>query len=211
MMDDDGILRAQSRINGAEFLNYDTRCPIILPRGTRITQLIVKQYHEDGNHVRGTNGTLCDISSRFWIISAREEIRSWETNCNGCKRRKASPAVEIMSPLPQSRLGESMKVFNSCGIDFAGPFETKVGRGKIRNKRYLCLFTCMAVRAVHLEMAYSLTTDSFINFLWRFVYRRGCPKQIISDNGKNFVAGEKELRLLINEINVNSVKEKQLT
>ena len=66
----------------------------------------------------------------------------------------------------------------------------------------------MAVRAVHLEMAYSLTTDSFLNCLWRFVYRRGCPKQIISDNGKNFVAGEKELRLLIKEINVNSVKEK---
>ena len=55
---DDGILRANSRINGADFLNYNTRYPIILPRGMHITQLIVKYYHENGKHVRGINGTL---------------------------------------------------------------------------------------------------------------------------------------------------------
>ena len=123
-------------------------------------------------------------------------------------KRNAKAASQIMAALPQSRLGNSLKAFWSSGLDYAGPFETKVGRGKSRNKRYLCLFTCMATRAVHLELAYSLSTDSFLNCFWRFVYRRGCPSQIISDNGKNFVAGEHELKLLIKEIDFDAVKEK---
>ena len=52
-------------------------------------------------------------------------------------------------------------------VDFGGPFMTKQGRGKTRQKRYLCLFTCLESRAVHLELAYSLDTDSFLNAFFR--------------------------------------------
>ena len=44
---------------------------------------------------------------------------------------------------------------------FAGPFVTVQGRGKQREKQYLCLFTCFASRAVHLEIAFGLDVDSF--------------------------------------------------
>ena len=36
------------------------------------------------------------------------------------------------------------------------------GRGRYREKCYLCLFTCIISRAVHLEMAYGLDIDSFV-------------------------------------------------
>ena len=61
-------------------------------------------------------------------------------------------------------------------------------------KRYGCLFTCLAARAVHIEVVYSLDTDGFINAFRRFVRLRGCPTTIFSDNDTNFRAGEKELR-----------------
>jgi len=37
------------------------------------------------------------------------------------------------------------------------------------------LFTCLTTRAVHLEMSYSLDTDSFINAFIRMTSRRGTP------------------------------------
>ena len=67
------------------------------------------------------------------------------------------------------------------------------GRGKRREKRYLCLFTCLTSRAVHLEMAYGLDVDSFMRTFTRMTDRRGLPKEIISDNGTNFVGANKEL------------------
>ena len=49
-LDDDGLIRSNGRLEHAEYLNYDAKYPIILPRGHWITQLIVKHYHEMGNH-----------------------------------------------------------------------------------------------------------------------------------------------------------------
>ena len=40
-----------------------------------------------------------------------------------------------------------------------GPLEVKQRRNLLR--RYCCMFTCLASRSTHLEMAYDLTTGSF--------------------------------------------------
>ena len=50
------------------------------------------------------------------------------------------------------------------------------------------------MRAVHLEVAHNLTTDSLLQALRRFISRRGKPRQIYSDKGTNFVGAEKTLR-----------------
>jgi hypothetical protein len=47
---------------------------------------------------------------------------------------------------------------------------------------------------VHIEVSDTLNTDSFIMALRRFLARRGEVKEIRSDNGTNFVSGERELR-----------------
>ena len=92
-----------------------------------------------------------------------------------------------------NRLTTSLRAFAKVAVDIGGPFMTVQGRGKPRQKRYLCLFTCLASRAVHLEMAYGLDVDSFLNALNRMINRRGVPQEILSDNGTNFVAANKEL------------------
>ena len=46
-------------------------------------------------------------------------------------------------------------------------------------------------------MAYGLDTDSFLNAFYRMVNRRGLPREMLSDNGGNFVRANKELRELI--------------
>ena len=105
---------------------------------------------------------------------------------------------------PKARL-YSLRAFDRIGIDYAGPFLTKQGRGKIRAKRYLCLFTCLATRAVHLEMSYSLDTDSFINAFTRMSSRRGTPTYVLTDNGTNFVGAEREMRELIEALDHDKI------
>ena len=148
----------------------------------------------------GVNFTLCQLSKRSWIIAAREKIREWDRECNESKRRRSKPACQIMAPLPKARLRFTFKPFAQTAVDFAGPLYTVQGRIKPRQKRWLCLFTCLETRAVHLEMAWGLDTDTFLNAFTRFTSRRGVPKEVISDRGTNFVGAVGELKKLVSQL-----------
>ena len=67
-------------------------------------------------------------------------------------------------------------------------------------KRYGALYTCLSSRAIHIEVVYFLSTDSFIMSLRRFVGRRGNVRMIRSDNGLNHVGASTELTRVFQEI-----------
>ena len=205
VLDSEGIVRVDGRLRDAEFLPYNALHPVILPKSAAITRLIVKHFHEDCHH-GGTNRTLAELTQRFWIISAREAIRSWEKKCSWCRRRKSRPSQQIMSTLPECRLTQSLRAFHHVSVDFGGPFLTRQGRGKVRAKRYLCLFTCLATRAVHLEMAFGLDTNSFLNAFFRMVSRRGLPEHVFSDNGTNFRRADLELKELVQKLDQSRIQ-----
>ena len=114
-------------------------------------KLTIKHHHELGNHSTVANQTLSSLSSKYWILAARKAIIEWERECGTCKRKRTKNALQIMVPLPLNRSKTSLRVFTRSAVDFAGPFVTVQGRGKRIEKQYLCLFTCLASRAVHLE------------------------------------------------------------
>ena len=111
-----------------------------------------------------------------------------------------------MAQLPDVRMTPGDPTFIRVGIDYFGPLYTKVGRST--PKRYGVIFTCLACRAVHLEVAYSLDTDSFLGAFSRFTSRRGVPKIVVSDNGTNLTAAEKELKLMLDELNQETIERK---
>ncbi len=122
-------------------------------------------------------------------------------SCAQCRRRfSVRKAGQKMAPLPRPRV-HSLRAFERVSVDYDGSYLTKQDRAKARMNRYLCLSTCLATRAVHLEMSYSLETDSFINAFVRMTSRRGTLVYVISDNGTNFVGAERELRELVQSIN----------
>ena len=86
-----------------------------------------------------------------------------------------------MADLPKERVTPRQPPFSHVGIDYFGPFVVKQGRSQV--KGYGCIFACLTVRAVHIEIAHSLDTDSFINVLRRFIARRGKPVFLRTDNG----------------------------
>ena len=80
------------------------------------------------------------------------------------------------------------------------------GRGKQRQKCWLCLFTSLSSRAVHLEMAYGLDTDSFLRCFIRMTSRRGYLLMVISDCGTNFIRAERELCELVDNLDHTASK-----
>ena len=63
----------------------------------------------------------------------------------------------------------------------------------------------MTTRTVHLELTHSLSTDSFVSALRRFVRRRGYVTHIYLGNGANFVGADKELRKALEDWNQHRI------
>uniref|UniRef100_A0A0E4C795 Integrase catalytic domain-containing protein n=1 Tax=Anopheles gambiae TaxID=7165 RepID=A0A0E4C795_ANOGA len=105
-----------------------------------------------------------------------------------------------MAPLPEQRLTPFLRPFTNVGVDYLGPID--IINARRHEKRYVAVFTCLVTRAVHLEVAYSLSTESCIMAIKRFVCRRGPPADIYSDNGTNFQGASNELKRQMKELNL---------
>ncbi|XP_059048548.1 uncharacterized protein LOC131843811 [Achroia grisella] len=113
-----------------------------------------------------------------------------------------------MGQLPAVRVNQHRPFINS-GVDYAGPvlIKTSKGRGYHAVKGYICLFVCMATRAIHLEAVTDLTSQAFIAAFRRFVARRGHCLHIWSDNGTNFVGADKKLKELLRGTKIKTLGE----
>ncbi|CAG7825479.1 unnamed protein product, partial [Allacma fusca] len=128
----------------------------------------------------------------YWVINGRAAVKKAFRECPLCKIKKAQPCQPQMGLLPSERLCKQDGAFLNTGIDFFGPLMTTTMRRRV--KRYGVIFTCLSLRAIHLELAPDLTTDAAINAVRRFIARRGTPASLWSDNGTNFRGADKELQ-----------------
>jgi len=198
---DDKVLRVGGRLERAP-LTFEVKHPIIIPSKHHLSELIIRHYHVVEGHC-GPTQVLSSTRQKFWIIRGHSAVRRVLGNCIDCKRRNASLGKQIMAPLPAARLTPSEPPFTRVGVDYFGPLLVK--RGRSHEKRYGCLFTCFSIRAVHIEIAHTLESDSFICAYQRFVSRRGRPKEIFSDNGTNFKGAERELREALQRWNQDKI------
>ena len=202
-LDEQGVIRVGGRLGNTETNNFQQSHPIILPKQHHISRLIIQHIHEKMGHL-GRETTLASLREHFWIIQANSATRSLLKKCVICRKQEGKTCEQIMADLPKDRLQGDHAPFSNVGVDFFGPFHVVRGRGS--EKRYGVIFTCLESRAVHLEVAHSLDTSSFLNVLRRFISRRGQPQLIRSDNGTNLVGGNAELKKSIGEWNQNEIR-----
>ncbi|XP_057305339.1 uncharacterized protein LOC130642266 [Hydractinia symbiolongicarpus] len=179
-LDSHGILRVGGRLRNANF-DENVIHPILLPKNSKITELIVRWCHEKVAH-SGRGMTLNEL----------------------CGNGRGKVGNQLMGNLPKERL-QSEPPFTYCGVDMFGPFVIKVRRNEL--KRYGAMFTCLSSRAIHIEITSSMDTDSFILALRRVIARRGNIRTMISDNGSNFVGAQSELRKAFEEMDQKHVQE----
>ena len=200
-IDDNDLIRVGGRLRRGTF-DANLKYPVILPKNSHVTNLIIRHFHQKVHH-QGRTITLNEIRAHgFWIVSGSTLVSKLINNCVTCKKVRYSTCVQKMADLPQDRI-EISPPFSYSAVDYFGPFFIKEGRKEV--KRYGVLFTCMSSRAVHLETANSLNTDSFINAYRRFVSRRGPCIQLRSDHGSNFVGTITELDNALKEMDTKMI------
>lgn len=113
-----------------------------------------------------------------------------------------------MGDLPSERTDLEYPFLN-VGVDYCGPvlILDRKGRGSRLTKSYICVFICLAIKAVHLELVTDLTKDAFIATLNRFIARRGRPQTIWSDNGTAFIGAYNHLSQFFNS-NLDGIQSK---
>ncbi|XP_036340014.1 uncharacterized protein LOC118749325 [Rhagoletis pomonella] len=189
ILDENGILRLGGRLDNASCVPTYMKRPIILPKEHDLTRLIIQHYHESFHH-QNPEAIVCAIRFKFCIPNLRRLVHSAKKRCQVCKNLSAVPQPPLMGQLPIGRVTPYVRPFTYTGMDYFGPVLVAVGRR--REKRWVAVFTCLTIRAIHLELAKDLSTDAVILCLRNFVNRRGVPVRIRSDSGTNFIGASKE-------------------
>ena len=144
----------------------------------------------------GVKQTLSELSSRFWLVRGRQQIRQALLKFVICKRFEGMHySVPSTAPLPEFRLEEKF-AFTNVSVDFAGPLFIRTGTRDhcSMEKVYIALFTW--------ELVPDLIAGTFIRCFKRFISRRGIPKLIVSDNAKTFKSASKSLSALFDLVEV---------
>ena len=148
--------------------------------------------------------TLSYLRQEFWIPQGRRLVRDVVMKCYNCRRYQSGPyKMPEMLTWPLKKITQAPP-FNFTGLDYIGPIHIK--EKEEREKVWICLFTCVVVRAIHLEVVKNMSSESFLLALRRFIARRGKPELIILDNASQFKTASKAVTAIwkgaVNDVEV---------
>nr|CAD2193831.1 unnamed protein product [Meloidogyne enterolobii] len=190
----DGTWRCKGRLDESE-AKSEAKNPIFLPRESWVTKLLILDLHLENKHC-GSSTLLAILRQIYWIQRGRRTIEnticSNKFGCLMCRKFKLRPySLRDFDNLPRYRINVA-RPFLHCGVDYFGPMNVK---GQTTTEKvYGALFTCLTIRAIHLEMATDASAETFLQAYRRFIARRGTPSIMVSDNATNFTLGSKIIK-----------------
>ena len=205
-IDNTGILRCSRQLQRAEVLDFDTKNPMIFPHddeAVTIHSIYFRHLHAGVEHVLGKS------RRRFWATKGCRSVTHVIRACVDCQKQFKHLENQLMASLPEVRTKRCLP-FENSGVDIVGPASCKIVR-RAFHKVYVALFTCMAMRAVHFEDLRSMSPSCFIDAFLCFQAQRPAIRHLLSDNGSNFTAADKELRAEMEAWNLSAAPEMRLT
>ncbi len=191
-LDKEGLIRCGGRIHNAP-LSHLTKFPYLLPHKHPLSTLIIHSVHVKLYHA-GINSTVTALRQSYWVPAARQYVKSLLRRCTICKRHHGRPyPAPDPAPLPKSRTQDTPP-FTVTGVDFTGALYVHQKGEEI--KVYICLFTCVTTRAIHLEVVTDLFTETFLLAFRRFASRKSLPQLMVSDNASTYTSAAEELHQL---------------
>ena len=205
-LDDQHMIRCGGRIHNAPTTEL-SKFPYLLPANCLLTDMIAIDTHNQLHHGR-VSITVTALRQVYWIPSIQQYVRKLLRRCVTCNKMMGKPyRAPDSPPLPKVRVTESPP-FTVIGVDFTGALYVK--EGEEERKVYICLFTCAATRAVHLEVVSDLTVETFLLAFRRFSSRKSLPHTMISDNASTFLAAAKDLQRLFESETLRGALERQM-
>jgi hypothetical protein len=125
---------------------------------TRI-QTDLLDIHQQVWHA-GRNHMLSKLRQKFWLPSANSCATSLIKSSVFFRKLQGKVGEQKMADLPEDRITHDLPPFSHMRIDYLGPIEDKRGRSHV--ERWGVIFTCLASRAIHLEVTSMLDTNSCI-------------------------------------------------
>jgi transposase InsO family protein len=186
LLDGQGILRLVTRLTNADFMSEEEKQPIILPRQSAFTRLVVRSAHEEVGHL-GRQSTMAELRRRFFIAKMDSLVRHELYKCKKCREIRPIQVTAPLAPLHDSRLKVGSHAFAECGMDHFGPIHLAK-----KQKKWGLIFMCLTTRAIHLEDCHSTDYESLLMAMERFIQRRGKPDRIRSDRGTSFIRAANE-------------------
>ena len=160
----------------------ETKKPIYLPKKEHWTTLLIKEFHERLFHA-GISHMLSQMRYIYWIPQARATVKAVIYHCGVCRKYNGGPyKMPKLADWPKEKISKAAP-FTYTGLDYTEPFHVKENKEK---KVWICIFTCVTVRAVHLEIVDNTTAEQCLMALRRFISRRNTPHTIILDNTPQF-------------------------
>ena len=124
-LDDRGLLRVGGRVEKSS-LPFEIKHPVILPRSSHVTNLMIEHYHQKVNH-QGKGMTMNEIrSNRLWIANLSAAVSSHIYRCVQWRRQRRPTEGQKMADLPMERV-EITPPFTYCNMDCFGPFTVREG------------------------------------------------------------------------------------
>lgn len=194
-----GLLVCGGRI---QTFKEDRRAVPLLPFQAWLSTLLAREAHSKGHE--GVAGTLLRMRIKAWVIRGRVIAQKVVDKCIVCKKAKARTCKQIMGNLPDERSSPAAP-FEFTSVDLFGPYHVKDDvKKRVTMKVWGVVFCCMSSRAIHVELASTLSTESFLLTYQRFTAVRGHPRKIWSDPGTNFVGARPVLEEMYTYLNQQS-------
>ena len=189
--DKSGILRVGSKMVKRTKFKSDAHCPILLPKDSHFTTLIIRDLHAKLRH-SGLYSCLSLLRKTYWIPCHFSTVRKVLRACVHCKRFNERTVKLNQSPYRDFRMDPKNVPYSNIFIDYLGPF--KVFKNSQKVKVYILCVTCLWTRAINLKISLDLSTSEFIRSFHLHTLEYGMPSLVLSDLGTQLVAGGNLIR-----------------
>ncbi|XP_064090003.1 uncharacterized protein LOC135204009 [Macrobrachium nipponense] len=199
-IDKEGLLRVRSKLDKLKD-DRRYRFPILLSKDSRLTKLIIENYHERFAHA-GCYSLLSEIRKTFWIPWYFSTVKKVLKTCVTCRRFNERTIKVNQNSYRDFRVNPPEIPYRAIFVDYMGPFFVRSNNQKI--KVWLLCITCTWSRAINLKLCMNMTVNEYLRAFQLHCFEYGMPELCISDMGTQLVAGANVILDSLKDPEVNS-------